>query len=204
MGDTVTAVVLGAGAAQRMGEPKLLLPFGGSTILNATMAAVEASRADRVIVVTGADAEAVEDSMDGSTAMVVRNADYRRGNMSSFLTAVAADPETDAFLLVPGDMPEIQTEVLDALVDLWHAEAPWAAVTVYTDRVAHPLLVSSEAVPELSEASGEKVLGRVLIEQADDRVVRHTVATSAPRDVNTPGEYEALLAEKPETKAERR
>jgi len=195
---SVTAVVLAAGAAERMGEPKLLLALRGTTVLNATIAAVEMSRADRVIVVTGANAEHVEESIDASRATTVRNPDYRRGNMSSFLTAAEADPEADAFVLIPGDMPEIQTDVIDAIVDLWREREPWAAVTAYSDRTAHPFLVSDEAVAELRASTGEKVLGRVLIDRADRRVVPLDVSSTAPRDVNTREEYEALLAEPPD------
>ena len=73
---TVTAVVLAAGASQRMGEAKLLLPFRGSTVLNATIAAVEASRVNRVIVVTGARAEAVEASL----AILITSSPFRGGD----------------------------------------------------------------------------------------------------------------------------
>lgn len=189
---SVTAVVLAAGASERMGEPKLLLPFRGTTILNTTIAAVEASCADRVVVVTGAAGESVEGSIDAARATVVQNPDYRRGNMSSFLTAAAADPEADAFIPVPGDMPEIRTEVIDLMIGLWNREKPWAAVTIYADRAANPFLVSRAAVAELSEATGEKVLGRLLIESPEERVVRVDVPYAAPRDVNTPDDYTGL------------
>jgi hypothetical protein len=47
----------------------------------------------------------------------------------------------------------------------------------------------------MEEMTGEKVLGRILIETDDDRVVRLSVPFEAPQDVNTPEDYEALLAE---------
>jgi molybdenum cofactor cytidylyltransferase len=243
---SVTAVVLAAGASERMGEPKLLLPYLDATVLDATIAAVEASAVDRVIVVTGARAEAVEASLEmrisssslgGGAAVgggrghggrqspvasrrpggpspsiagsaieqnsrgsetsisVVRNPDYRRGNMSSLLTATTGDRKADAFIVVPGDLPTIRTDVIDSVIELWVNEAPWAAVTTYRDRIAHPILLSSTAVESMEEMTGEKVLGRILIETDDDRVARLSVPFEAPQDVNTPEDYEALLAE---------
>jgi molybdenum cofactor cytidylyltransferase len=192
MAGAITAVVLAAGAAERMGEPKLLLPFRGTTILNATIAAVEASSVDRVAVVTGANAASVEGSIASGRAVIVRNPDYRRGNMSSFLTAVAADPEAAAFILVPGDVPEIRTDVIDAMATEWRDREPWAAVAAYSDRMAHPFLVSIAAVTELGGTSGQKVLGRLLLECSDDRVARVDVPYVAPRDVNTPEDYAGL------------
>lgn len=195
MSGPITGVVLAAGAAERMGEPKLLLPFHDRTVLNATLAGIEASRVDRVIVVTGADAEAVEASILAIRATIVRNPDFRRGNMSSFLTATSTDPDADAYLLVAGDQPTTGTDVIDAMVDLWNESRPWAAVTEYDDRVANPFLVSSAALGEATEMGGEKVLGRLLVDVNDVRVVRLRAVGSAPRDVNTPEEYEALLAD---------
>jgi molybdenum cofactor cytidylyltransferase len=192
---SVTGVVLAAGASERMGEPKLLLPYRGSTVLNATIAAVEASVVDRVIVVVGFKAEMIETSVEARRAAIVRNLDYRRGNMSSLLTATAADMEVEAFVLVPGDLPTIRTEAIDSMIELWAEEKPWAAVTEYSDRVAHPFLLSRTAVESMKEMTGEGVLGRMLIESSDDRVVRLSVARDAPLDVNTAEDYVELLRE---------
>ena len=106
----ITGVVLAAGAAVRMGEPKLLLPLGGSTVLNTTLASVEASEVDRVIVVTGANASLIESSIVAERASVVRNPDYRRGNMSSFLTATATDPARVRVHCRPGRPPDRSDE----------------------------------------------------------------------------------------------
>lgn len=190
---SVTGVVLAAGAAERMGEPKLLLPFGGSTVLNTTLASVEASEVDRVIVVSGANADSIEASIVGDRASVVRNPNYRSGNMSSFVTAAEADPEASAYILVPGDLPTIRTGVINEMVELWGESRPWAAVTSYVDGLAHPFLVSRDALELAMRTPGDKVLGRLLIESDDERVVRLECPYAGPRDVNTPEEYDALL-----------
>ncbi len=190
-----TGVVLAAGAAERMGEPKLLLPLHDRTVLNTTLAAVEASHVDQVIVVTGANAEAVEASLLAVRATVVRNPDYRRGNMSSFLTATLTDPDAEAFILVAGDQPTTRTDVIDAMVELWNEDRPWAVVANYDDRIANPFLISRPALEDAAEMTGERVLGRLLVESGDDRVARLRIAGPAPWDVNTPEEYAALLSD---------
>jgi molybdenum cofactor cytidylyltransferase len=210
----VTGIVLAAGASERMGEPKLLLPYRRATVLDATVAAVAASGVGRVIVVTGARADEIEASLGTvissspsgreeergsrdlkSAIVVVQNPDYRRGNMSSLLTATAHDPEAEAFILVPGDLPTIRVGVIDSMVDLWFEKEPWAVVTRYGDRIAHPFLLSRAAVESMEEMKGEKVLGRILIESSDKRVVQLSVSHEAPRDVNTPEDYAKLLDE---------
>jgi molybdenum cofactor cytidylyltransferase len=177
-----------------MGRPKLLLPFDGGTVLGATLAVVTASAVDRVVVVTGASAEAVEASIgDDVRVSVVRNADHRRGNMSSLLVGTASDPDAEAFVQVPGDMPTMPRSAIDALVDRWHAASPWAAVTAYRDRIAHPFLLSRAAIEEGAHLEGSKVLWRALVESGDERVARVSMDFDAPLDVNTPDDYESLV-----------
>jgi CTP:molybdopterin cytidylyltransferase MocA len=133
-------------------------------------------------------------SRDANPSIVaVRNPDYRRGNMSSLLTATAVDPAAEAFIVVPADMPTIRTAAVDSMIGLWFEKGPWAAVTEYHDRIAHPFLLSHTAVDAMQQMTGEKVLGRLLVDSDDERVVRLPIPHKAPRDVNTPEDYEALL-----------
>jgi molybdenum cofactor cytidylyltransferase len=193
----IPGIVLAAGASERMGTPKMLLPFGGTTILNATLAAMTSSRVGRVVVVTGSDADAVEASISLPTVDVVRNPDFTRGNMSSLLTATRLDAGAVAFVLVAGDLPTVDPAAVDALVDLWETHAPWAAVTQYRDRIAHPFLLSRAAVDEVATVPGTKVLWKALVASGDRRVTRVRRPTTAPRDVNTPDDYERLSSSDP-------
>ncbi len=191
---SVTAIVMAAGASERMGRTKLLLPFRTGTVLDTTIAAVTAAPVDRIVVVTGADAEAVEASINATGVAIVPNPDHRRGNMSSLLAATDADRTADAFIQVPGDTPLVQPDTISALVDRWNERRPWAAVTAYRDRIAHPFLLSRACIDAAKEIDGPKVLWKVLVTSGDDRVERVTHDADAPLDVNTPGDYERLLA----------
>ena len=85
----VVGVVLAAGAAERMGNAKQLLPYKGAILLQHAVDAAEASRLDGVIVVTGAYADEVEAALRVDRAVTVRNPDFRRGNMSSLEVGAA-------------------------------------------------------------------------------------------------------------------
>ncbi len=191
---TIAGIVLAAGSAMRMGEPKQLLPYRGSTLLNVVIASAEASRLDHVVVVTGANAEAVGDSMVTERATVIFNPDFHLPNMASVVRG-AESVEADAFLTLPADMPGISAEVIDTVIDWWEAESPRAAVTAYLDRAGHPFLRSTAALEEAAKVEGPKVLWRMLAYDDSGRVARVTVAQKAPRDINTPQDYEALLAD---------
>lgn len=189
----ITAIVLAAGASERMGTPKLLLPYHDTTVILSTVGAVTASTVDRVVAVTGPESREIDEVLGDVDVTIVRNADPSRGNMSSLLSATDADSDAAAFILVAGDLPTFRSSAIDALVDLWDAEAPWAGLTAYADRIAHPFLLSREAIDEIRYHEGPKVLWRVLVDSADPRVVRVAQAEEAPLDINTPADYERLV-----------
>lgn len=189
----ITGIVLAAGASERMGAPKLLLPYRDGIVLSGTVEAVATSTVDRVVVVTGPEAAGIDKVLDAFDVSVARNADPSRGNMSSLLTAADEDTQAGAFILVAGDLPTIRSAAIDALTDLWEATAPWAAVTTYTDRIAHPFLLSRDAIAELRPRQEEKLLWTALIESADRRVVHVECTHAAPLDVNTPADYQRLV-----------
>ncbi len=51
----IWAIILAAGESKRMGEPKMLLPFGGKTIIEAVAESVVSSGVDGSLVVVGVE-----------------------------------------------------------------------------------------------------------------------------------------------------
>ena len=191
--EPVAGVVLAAGAAERMGAPKQLLPWRGIPLVGHVVAAAERSRLDPVIVVTGANADAVEAALALTRASAVRNPDHRRGNLSSLRCGVDSAPAAPAVVLLLGDMPDVATDAIDAMVAVWEADHPWAAVTAYRDRVAHPFLLSRRALDEAFDLEDAKPLWRLLVAGDDARVARVGRDEAAPADLDTPEEYRAFL-----------
>ncbi len=194
---TLVGVVLAAGESARMGRPKQLLPLGGTTLLNFVVAQAERSRLDDVVVVTGANADQVEEQLDLARAMVTRNPDYRRGNMSSLVTGAQAVPDASAVLVLMGDMPGVDVAVINRFVDLWRGEQPWAAVASYRDGVAHPFLLSAPALETALPLDQPKALWTYLVADPAGEVRHLDVDRSRPRDVDTPEDYQALLDDGP-------
>ncbi|MFC2153221.1 NTP transferase domain-containing protein [Actinomycetota bacterium] len=191
---TTTAIVLAAGASQRMGRPKLLLPHRSTTLLGATVAAVAASRVDRVIIVAGPETATAASALVDARVSAVQNPDPARGNMSSLMTAIDRDQSASFFVIVAGDLPTIAPAAIDAVAEVTRTEHAWAAVATYRDRTAHPFVLSRAAVDELGHLEGSKVLWKVLVEDGDLRVRSVPVDAEAPIDVNTPADYIALTA----------
>ena len=155
----------------------------------------EASSLDRIVIVTGAYADEVEEALRIDRAVTVRNPDFRRGNMSSLVCGAEAVPGADAIVLLMGDHPGVDVAVIDGIVSLWRTSRPWEAVTAYRDGIAHPFLLSRAALDEAVSIGGPKLLWRLLAEDESGRVVRMAVDRPAPMDVNTPEDYRRLMEE---------
>ena len=79
----IAAVILAAGASQRMGRAKQLLPVHGRPMLLRVVETILAARLNQVIVVLGASATEIQPLLIGKPVTVVINADWREGLASS-------------------------------------------------------------------------------------------------------------------------
>jgi molybdenum cofactor cytidylyltransferase len=59
----IWAMILAAGVSRRMGQPKLLLPFGEKTIIETVVDSVVSSNVDGTLVVLGSEREKIEEKI---------------------------------------------------------------------------------------------------------------------------------------------
>ena len=109
----VTAIVLAAGRSTRMGGPnKLLAEIDGKKLVRIVAEQALASKATGVIVVTGHQADLVEQALTGLNVKFVRNPDFAGGLASSVKAGIAAVPENaDGAVVCLGDMPLISAKL---------------------------------------------------------------------------------------------
>ena len=79
----ISGIILAAGLSTRMGEPKQLLPFGGSTIIETVIDNLLGSKLSEVIVVVGHEAEKVQARIQHKPVKIVFNPDYQEGMLTS-------------------------------------------------------------------------------------------------------------------------
>jgi len=176
------ALVLAAGSARRFGGGKLTAPFEGAPLLHAALAAARAAPVGSIVVVTGADAEAV-----GACARafdpeirLVHAPDHAEGMAASLRAGVAAlPPEVSAAFVFLGDMPRVPHAALAPLAQAVAAGAPAAAPT-FGGRRGNPVVLSRglfRAVAGLEGDVGARpILQRLgarlaLVEAPDDGIL---------------------------------
>lgn len=187
----VTGLVLAAGASRRLGEPKQLLAYRGSTLLDATLSAARACGFDQLLVALGASSAQVRSSVDLGTAEVVENPEYSTGCSSSIAAALqSVDDRADGLVLLLGDQPGINpADVARLIAD----ETASMAVCRYDNGLGHPMWFRRDMFTELGQLHGDKAVWRLLHSGRYD-VREVPVEGAVPIDVDTRQDYEALLA----------
>lgn len=189
---SVTAVVLAAGRATRMGGQKLLLPLGERPMVQWTVDAALGSKATKTIVVVGHEAGLVAEALEDRPVTVVLNPDYAEGMSTSLQAGVRAAGETcDGVIFLPGDQPFVTSALLDRLIDRFAETRQGVVRPLLGDRPANPVLMSAALFPEIL-AQGGDVGGREIVERHPGEIC--LVPVDDPRlvaDIDSTQDYEA-------------
>jgi molybdenum cofactor cytidylyltransferase len=189
----VTGLVLAAGSSTRLGQPKQLLPYAGTTLLAATLGVARECGFDQLLVTVGGASSAVREAVDFTGVEVVENLEYTTGCSSSISAAIGAVKEdTSGIVLMLGDQPRVTTETVHRLVE--RAAASALGVCRYSDGRGHPFWFHRDVFADLLALHGDKAVWK-LVESGRYDVTDVEIDGPVPLDVDTWDDYEALLAQ---------
>ena len=189
----ISGMILGAGASQRFGEPKQLLPFAGTTLLGWVVSqAQQAIDLDEIVVVLGRSADELRARVDFGEAKVVENLVFTEGCASSYRAGIAAiDSHAEAIMIILGDQPGITPEIINTLADEWrHTDAP-IALCSYEGRKGHPMIFAQSLFEQLEVLHGNKAAWKLVDAHAELVHVVH-LALPFPEDINTRDDFERM------------
>ena len=191
----ISGLVLGAGASQRFGPPKQLLPFRGTTMLGWVVdQALSAAGLDEVVVVLGRSAKEVRERVDFGAARVVENPVFGEGCSSSYRAGIGAlNAESAAMMIILGDLPGITPEIINRLADSWREQEAAITLCSYQGRKGHPMIFARSMFAQLLDLHGDKAAWKLVdANQALVREIRFSIPY--PDDINTPEDFERLTA----------
>lgn len=157
-------VILAAGASQRLGTCKALVPLGGgpqSTPLARLLRAGAALQAQQRLIISGKHHGALAEFVGTPSAglELCHNPHWERGRTGSVRRAVERLPGRD-LCLAPVDVPLVSSEVFARLADAWRAaDAPPLGWLAPAHRGAtglaygHPVVIGRGLLSKLSEAT---------------------------------------------------
>jgi molybdenum cofactor cytidylyltransferase len=165
---TIGAIVLAAGRSSRMAPRNKLLELAGETpIVVCVATAALASKADPVIVVTGFEADRVEQALRDLQVSTVRNPAFAQGLSTSLRAGLGAlPPHCDGALILLGDMPIVDVKVLNALIAAF--TGPDAVyVPVFEGRRGNPVLWGRRYFAEILQLEGDTGAKQLLLRNTD-------------------------------------
>lgn len=185
------AIVLAAGLSSRMGQPKMLLPWGEHTVIQQVVHTLQQAALPQIIVVTGAQHAAIADALRGTTARTVFNPLFENGSMlTSFQVGLRALlPSAQMALVTLGDQPQMQVSIVQAVMAGWQVTRAPLVAPSFQMRRGHPWAVDASLWAHALSLEPPRTL-RDLFSLAGSRI--HYVVVETPtilQDLDTPEDY---------------
>ena len=192
----VSGILLAAGLSTRMGEPKQLLPFGESTIVETVVDSMLGAKFDEVIVVVGHRASEVQEQLGARPITTVFNPDYREGMLTSAQAGIRARKENGAFALMLVDQPFITSARINQVIAAYQHTEKGIAVPSYHYKRGHPVIFDQKYASDILALDTESDGVRTLFKKYGDDIHYVTVDTdSVLRDIDNPEDYKSALKE---------
>ncbi len=193
----IWAVVLAAGESKRMGQPKMLLPFKGSTILETVIRSLLEGDIPHILVVLGAESARLSEILRNYPVQTVTNPNYSQGMLSSVQAGFDALPsETRSVLVVLGDQPTISGPVLARLKAATQTSPDSIVLPVYRGRRGHPVLIPAIYRSEIAALSHEIGLRQLLQRHPDAILEIQMDSPEILEDIDDPKSYEEARSKK--------
>ncbi len=194
MGNDICAIILAAGSSSRMGTPKLLLPWAGTTILGQVVSTFAAAGLQEVVVVTGAEHTRIESlvaDLPGNIPIrTVLNPAHAGGQMLDSIKVglSALDARPRAALIGLGDQPQVRLETLQKVITAFLQTSAPLVIPSFHNRRGHPWLVSRTLWQAILELPAQTTARQFL--NASAGIVEYVDADeSILQDIDTPDEY---------------
>jgi len=190
------AVVPAAGQSERMGCPKLLLPWGDTTVIGQVVAVWRASRVRHVLAVCRPYDTALQTACREAGATVVVPDEPPAEMKDSVRCALQfaerqfGAGEEDVWLLAPADMPRLSQGVVDQLLATHDPARPAILTPVIRGERGHPVLFPWGLAAAIDQLGADEGI---------DALVRRYAARRVPvdqsgilQDLDTPADYAKL------------
>ncbi|AYA36140.1 nucleotidyltransferase family protein [Hymenobacter oligotrophus] len=194
----VAAIILAAGSSSRMGTPKQLLNYQGTTLLRRVAEQAVAADCAPIVLVTGHLHEPLLHEVKGLPIIGVHNPDWALGmggTLKIGLQALEQQSHTEQLsgvLVLLSDQPLVTADLLHKLIALHRNSAAPAVATQYAGSIGVPAVFARSHWQRLASLPPQQG-AKKLLEHLGPEVATIDFAPAA-LDIDTPEQYAALLA----------
>lgn len=199
LAQTLAVVILAAGRSGRMGRPKLLLPWAGTSVLGHQIRAWQQSGAGQVAVVCAAGDDAMQTELDRRQfppGHRILNPQPERGMFSSIRCAArwpgwATDLTHWAISL--GDQPHVRPETLRTLLEFSAAHPTKICQPSRAGHLRHPVILPQALFRRLGDTSTATL--KEFLQTIPGEIAGCNVEDPGLEfDLDTPADYDRALA----------
>jgi molybdenum cofactor cytidylyltransferase len=187
----LSVLIPAAGASTRLGATKQLLKYRGKSLLQNAVNAANAIDPEEIIVVTGANFEAVQAAVHHPTVHWIHNAWWSSGMGHSIaLGAAALSPSSTGLMVLLCDQWRIQPKDLQTLLQIWRANPQRIVVAEVAGVCMPPVIFPASCFEQLQNLSGDQ--GARSIIDAHPELVIPIPMKNAAFDLDTKEQLEAM------------
>jgi len=195
------AVILGAGASSRMGRPKLLLPWNGTTVVGQIIRQWRELGVGQIAIVHRPDDPALFtelDRLDLSRADRIENPRPDHGMFGSVVCAARWSgwkPGISQRAIVLGDQPHLETKMLRAFLGFAAQNPAMICQPAHSGRAGHPVILPDDVFGGLRRTDAGTL--KDFLKPFSGRTVHFPVTDAGlSLDLDTPEDYKRFTADK--------
>ena len=187
----VSAVLLAAGSAKRMGRPKQLLPLGDRTVIEHCIRTIIEAGIKDVVVVVGPDAGDITTAIHAFPVKTVINERRESEMAESVRTGLhAVDSASTGILVCLVDHPLVMPETLRALTEFHEKYPESVIIPSFKRRRGHPTLFPLRIIREIQT---QCTLRDVINDHEKEIVYLNADDEGVLLDMDEPEDYEMIL-----------
>lgn len=186
----IPIVILAAGNSSRMGAIKQLLPWKETTLLENTIEQAIHSDVCSIFVTLGANAQHIEQKINGENITILKNEDWEKGLGQSIAFSIQQinSSNFDGVLLLLADQPAVNTAYINQILQTFTSSDQNIVATQYNNNIGVPVLFDSIHFPELQALTGTS--GAKSILKAHPEEIYSITPQQPLIDIDTPEDYE--------------
>jgi molybdenum cofactor cytidylyltransferase len=192
-------IILAAGASSRMGKPKMLLPWGPTSIIGHQIKQWQLLPVQQIVVVTAAgdlELEAALDRLGVSATDRITNPRPQEGMFSSVLCAArwtGWEPNLTHWAIVLGDQPHHRKTTLESLLAYSRTHPHHICQPARHGHTAHPVVLPKACFVQLADTAASNL--KYFLQNLRDELASIEVDDSGLQlDIDTKEDYERARA----------
>lgn len=191
----IAGILLAAGLSTRMGQPKMLLPWKGNTVIGHLLEKIALCPVDEIILVYGANQDEILKAAVTYPVRTVFNPEFSNGSMLVSLQAGLRQIShaMGAFLVILGDQPAISPDTIKSMIGLYGSSPEKLIIPSYKMHRGHPWLIDISLKDEILALQEPQTLRDFL--KKHEAEINYLVVNDpyVLEDMDTPEDYQRLI-----------